>query len=91
MILYIFIKLTNHTFHSFVIPFHPPTQTLILSFKQGVLLPQPRNFPVEEQEKYNSGYTGANNNCKSSMLSSQLFQYSKYDFTDYGSLKSVMN
>ncbi|XP_021997158.1 calmodulin-binding transcription activator 4 isoform X2 [Helianthus annuus] len=32
------------------------------SDKNGVLLPQSRTDTVKEQEKYNSGYTGANNN-----------------------------
>ncbi|KAL8224516.1 hypothetical protein R6Q57_019991 [Mikania cordata] len=32
------------------------------SDRNGVLLPQPRRDPVAEQEKYNSRYTGANNN-----------------------------
>ncbi|KAI3696431.1 hypothetical protein L1987_79446 [Smallanthus sonchifolius] len=32
------------------------------SDRNGVLLPQTRRDPVEEQEKYTSGYTGANNN-----------------------------
>ncbi|XP_024990838.1 calmodulin-binding transcription activator 4 isoform X4 [Cynara cardunculus var. scolymus] len=31
------------------------------SDRNGVLLPQPRRDPVEEQEKYNYGYTSANN------------------------------
>ncbi|KAI3733330.1 hypothetical protein L6452_12773 [Arctium lappa] len=49
------------------------------SDRNGVLLPQPRRDVVEEQEKYNSGYTGANNNS-SILLSHELedFKFPAY-------------
>ncbi|XP_076953540.1 calmodulin-binding transcription activator 4-like isoform X2 [Bidens hawaiensis] len=49
------------------------------SDRNGVLLPQPRTDPVKEQEKYKSGYTGANNN--SNLLlphEPEDFKYSAY-------------
>ncbi|XP_076882118.1 calmodulin-binding transcription activator 4-like [Bidens hawaiensis] len=44
------------------------------SDRNGVLLPQPRRDPVEQQEKYNSGYAAANNNS-SALVPNELEEF----------------